>query len=126
MLILYQYYSIFILDFLCFYLFFIKFYDTQELKHNHFASFPEELVERCIKAGCPKNGVVLDIFWGTVTTLLVAEKLGRNGIGFELNEEYIEIAKERLNNINEVKPKRKVKEKGNTQSLKTIQHKLFE
>ena len=83
--------------------------NTQGLKYNHFASFPEEIVERCIRAGCPKNGVVLDIFLGTGTTLLVAEKLGRNGIGIELNEEYIEIAKERLNNINGVKPKRKVK-----------------
>ncbi len=100
--------------------------NTQGLKYNHFASFPEEIVERCIRAGCPKNGVVLDIFLGTGTTLLVAEKLGRNGIGIELNEEYIEIAKERLNNINGVKPKRKVKKKENTQLLKTIQHKLFE
>lgn len=100
--------------------------NTQGLKYNHFASFPEEIVERCIGAGCPKNGVVLDIFLGTGTTLLVAEKLGRNGIGIELNEEYIEIAKERLNNINKIKPKRKVKKKENTQSLKTIQHKLFE
>ena len=85
--------------------------NTQGLKYNHFASFPEEIVERCIRAGCPKNGVVLDIFLGTGTTLLVAEKLGRNGIGIELNEEYIEIAKERLNNINGVKPKRKVENK---------------
>lgn len=100
--------------------------NTQGLKHNHFASFPEEIVERCIRAGCPKNGVVLDIFLGTGTTLLVAEKLERNGIGIELNEEYIEIAKERLNNINKVKTKRKVKKKENIQSLKTIQHKLFE
>lgn len=37
--------------------------NTQGLKHNHFASFPEEIVERCIKAGCPKDGVVLDIFF---------------------------------------------------------------
>lgn len=100
--------------------------NTQGQKNNHYASFPEEIVERCINAGCPKNGVVLDIFLGTGTTLLVAEKLGRNGIGIELNEEYIEIAKERLNNINKIKPKRKVKKKENTQSLKTIQHKLFE
>lgn len=100
--------------------------NTQGLKHNHFASFPEEIVERCIRAGCPKNGTVLDIFLGTGTTLLVAEKLGRNGIGIELNEEYIEIAKERLNTINKVKPKRKLKKKENTQSLKIIQHKLFE
>lgn len=57
---------------------------------------------------------------------MVAEKLGRNGIGIELNEKYIEIAKERLNNINGVKPKRRAKKKENTQSLKTIQHKLFE
>lgn len=57
---------------------------------------------------------------------LKKESVGRNGIGIELNEEYIEIAKERLNTINKVKPKRKLKKKENTQSLKIIQHKLFE
>lgn len=57
---------------------------------------------------------------------MVAEKLSRNGIGIELNEEYIKIAKERLNNINKVKPKRKLKKKENAQPLNLIQHKLFE
>jgi site-specific DNA-methyltransferase (cytosine-N4-specific) len=136
----------------------------------HFAVFPEELAERCIKAGCPlkvcmgcgkprnriikklkgvlsevyagkgkkeyeknhiqnpsdvkrrtldamrtenktigwsdcgcKNGfvegVVLDPFMGSGTVAVVAKNFGRKYIGFELNEEYIEIAKHRINGV---------------------------
>ena len=43
--------------------------------------------------------VVLDPFVGSGTTLLVAQRLGRSGIGIELNPEYIEIAKWRLNSV---------------------------
>ena len=70
--------------------------NTQGIKDKHFASFPQELVRRCIISGCPQGGTVLDIFSGTGTTLLVADELGCNGIGIELNNEYIEIAKKRL------------------------------
>jgi len=62
----------------------------------HFATFPERLIVDCIKAGCPENGLVLDHFMGSGTTALVARKLNRNFIGFELNPEYIEIAEKRL------------------------------
>jgi len=66
-------------------------------KNNpHPAPFPEELVERCIVACCPKNGIVLDPFMGSGTSALVAQNLGRNFIGIELNPEYIKIAEERL------------------------------
>lgn len=54
----------------------------------HFATFPEELVRRCILCGCPKDGVVLDPFAGSGTTLLVARKERRHAIGIELSEEY--------------------------------------
>lgn len=62
----------------------------------HFATFPEEIPAICIKAGCPKEGIVLDPFMGAGTTALVANKLDRNYIGFELNKDYISIATKRL------------------------------
>ena len=62
----------------------------------HFATFPEKLIEPCILAGCPKGGTVLDPFCGSGTTLKVAHRLGRSGIGLELNPEYIEIARRRI------------------------------
>jgi DNA modification methylase len=62
----------------------------------HFATFPEELVEPCILAGCPVRGTVLDPFSGSGTTGAVALKHGRNYIGIELNPEYQAIAEKRL------------------------------
>jgi DNA modification methylase len=68
---------------------------TKPYKGAHFATFPEELPETCIKAGTQKGDVVLDIFAGSGTTLRVASKLGRKVIGIELNPEYIKILKKR-------------------------------
>ncbi|WP_153799053.1 DNA-methyltransferase [Foetidibacter luteolus] len=65
----------------------------------HFATFPEEIPELCVKAGCPVDGVVLDPFMGAGTTALVASKLGRHFIGTELNPKYIAIANKRLKNV---------------------------
>lgn len=65
-------------------------------KESHFATYPEELCQTPIKAGCPKDGIVLDPFFGAGTTGLVALKQGKKFIGIELNPEYIKIAKERL------------------------------
>lgn len=64
----------------------------------HFATFPEELPEICIKAGCPAGGTVLDPFGGAGTTGLVADKLGRNAILIELNPEYAAMAERRIFN----------------------------
>lgn len=70
---------------------------TYGFKDAHFATFPSALIIDCIKAGCPVDGIVLDPFFGAGTTGLVARKLGRNFIGIELNEKYInEIAIPRL------------------------------
>jgi DNA modification methylase len=131
---------------------------TKPFKEAHFATFPEELIVDCIKAGCPEficskcgmiiheihrrnpehgirakesetlgqagenglrkghrtlsrtkigytncgcneefqGGIVLDPFMGAGTTALVARKLNRNYVGFELNPEYIKIANSRL------------------------------
>lgn len=69
---------------------------TQPFKEAHFATFPPDLIVDCIKAGCPVDGVVLDIFFGAGTTGVVAIKLQRNFIGIELNPAYIKIADKRL------------------------------
>lgn len=70
---------------------------TKPFKEAHFATFPEDLIVDCIKAGCPIGGVVLDPFMGAGTTALVSRKLDRNYVGFELNKDYISIATKRLN-----------------------------
>ena len=63
----------------------------------HFATFPVDLPLKILKCACPKpNGVVLDTFFGAGTTALAAEELHLNWIGIELNDEYIQIALERL------------------------------
>jgi DNA modification methylase len=58
----------------------------------HFATFPIRLAERCILAGCPAGGTVLDPFAGAGTTGLAALKHGRQFVGSELNAEYITLA----------------------------------
>lgn len=69
---------------------------TRPFPEAHFATFPPELAERCIKAGCPVGGLVLDPFAGAGTTGLVADRLGRNAILIELNPEYCEMIERRL------------------------------
>ncbi|MBD3340067.1 MAG: site-specific DNA-methyltransferase [Candidatus Lokiarchaeota archaeon] len=68
--------------------------DTQKRK-SHFAPYPEDLCKIPILATCPPNGVVLDPFCGTGTTMLVAKKLGRKSIGIDISDEYIKLANER-------------------------------
>jgi DNA modification methylase len=70
--------------------------NTQSYPDAHFATYPEKLVEPCIKAGTKAGDVVLDPFCGSGTTGKVAVKLGRDFIGIELNPEYIELAKKRI------------------------------
>lgn len=62
----------------------------------HFATFPEDLILPCVRAGCPKDGVVLDPFNGAATTGVVALKNGRRYIGIELNPDYIKLSEERI------------------------------
>lgn len=91
---------------------------TKNHSQEHFAIFPEELIETPIKATCPKficpkcnislktknhscniklkKGIVLDIFSGIGTTLKKASQLKRNYIGFEISKKYFEIAKKNL------------------------------
>ena len=65
-------------------------------KGAHFAAFPTKLAETCIVAGCPPAGIVLDPFFGSGTTGLAAQQLGRHYIGIELNPAFCGLAQERL------------------------------
>lgn len=69
---------------------------THSFKEAHFATFPPQLIEPCILAGCPPGGTVLDPFGGAGTTGLVADRLQRDAILIELNPEYADIAKRRI------------------------------
>lgn len=69
---------------------------TTPFKEAHFATFPEQLIEPCILAGAPAGGLVLDPFMGAGTTAVVAERLGRQWLGCELNPEYAAIAQTRI------------------------------
>jgi DNA modification methylase len=62
----------------------------------HFAVMPEEIARRCILAGCPEGGTVLDTFCGSGTTGVVASRNGRDFIGIELNPEYAGLAERRI------------------------------
>jgi DNA modification methylase len=57
---------------------------------NHNASFPSELVSRCIEVGSPVGGHVLDPFVGSGTTILTALENHRNVVGIDLGAEYID------------------------------------
>lgn len=69
---------------------------TGQFKAAHYATFPERLVEPCILAGCPEGGTVLDPFTGSGTTGVVAKRLRRNFVGVEINQEYWEMAMNRI------------------------------
>lgn len=62
----------------------------------HFAVFPDTLIETPIRAGCPEDGIVLDPFMGSGTTALAAVKLNRRYLGFEIKDEYCEMAEKRI------------------------------
>jgi DNA modification methylase len=68
---------------------------TKPYSGAHFAVFPTELIEPCILAGAPLGGIVLDPFMGSGTTAQVAQDLGRQYLGCELNPEYGKLQKKR-------------------------------
>ena len=68
-------------------------------KGAHFATFPPDLIEPCILAGCPEGGTVLDPFGGSGTTAGVANAHGRQAILCELNPEYAALAEDRVRAI---------------------------
>lgn len=69
---------------------------TRPLRAAHFAAFPIDLPLRCIAAGCPPGGVVLDPFSGAATTGLAARQLGRRYHGIDLNPAFHSLALDRL------------------------------
>jgi len=68
---------------------------TQPYKEAHFATFPRALIEPCIIAGSRPGDIVLDPFFGSGTTGEVAQNLGRQWIGIEINEAYAPLQKAR-------------------------------
>ena len=69
---------------------------THSFSGAHFATFPPDLVERCLKAGCPVGGSVLDPFGGSGTTGMVADRMGRDATLIEASAAYVEIARARI------------------------------
>lgn len=69
---------------------------TKPFKGAHFATFPPDLIEPCVLAGCPVGGTVLDPFLGSGTTGVVAAKHNRKFIGIELNPKYAGMASGRI------------------------------
>ncbi len=75
---------------------------TASYKEAHFAVYPEKLIETPILAGCPKDGIVLDPFFGSGTTGLVSWKHQRNFIGIEINQNYCFMAQKRIGPITKI------------------------
>lgn len=70
--------------------------NTEPCKEAHFAVFPRALVRPCILAGSPRDGIVLDPFFGSGTVGVVAIETCRRCVGIEAKSEYVEIAKGRI------------------------------
>jgi DNA modification methylase len=73
---------------------------TKPFKGSHFAVMPEALVEPCVLASSRKGDTVFDPFSGSGTVGVVANRLGRDYIGCELNGEYAKLSRERLEDAN--------------------------
>ncbi|RZI91634.1 MAG: site-specific DNA-methyltransferase [Pseudomonas sp.] len=69
---------------------------TASFKGAHFATFPPDLIRPCVLAGAPRGGLVLDPFGGAGTSALVAMQEGRQSVICELNHEYADLARQRL------------------------------
>ncbi|MBX3203548.1 MAG: site-specific DNA-methyltransferase [Labilithrix sp.] len=72
---------------------------TEPYAGAHFAVFPRSLVRPCILAGSPRDGLVLDPFFGSGTVGAVCLEVGRQCVGIELKAEYADLARERLRNV---------------------------
>jgi len=70
--------------------------DKDPLKRRHPATFPDQIPTDLIQCFCPPKGIVLDPFLGSGSTAVAAKALGRRYIGFELSQEYCDIANQRL------------------------------
>jgi site-specific DNA-methyltransferase (adenine-specific) len=72
--------------------------DTQG-RGSHYAPYPEDLCRIPILATCPRQGVVLDPFCGTGTTMLVAFELGRKSVGIDIARGYVREAEARCGRL---------------------------
>ena len=70
--------------------------NTTPFPGAHFATFPQKLVEPCLKACTRPGEFVLDPFFGSGTVGLAAQEMGRSYVGIELNPEYVALAADRL------------------------------
>ena len=73
--------------------------NVKPYKGAHFATYPVDLIEPCIKAGCPDGGIVLDPFMGSGTTAQVAIANNKQYLGCELNTEYKYLQDQRIGMI---------------------------
>lgn len=71
----------------------------ERARPGHPAPMPVALAERCINAGCKPGGVVLDPFSGAAATGVAAQNLGHRYVGIDIKPEYIELARNRLQQI---------------------------
>lgn len=71
--------------------------NTTPFPGAHFATFPEKLVEPCLKSSSRQGDFVLDPFFGSGTVGVVAERHGRSFLGVEVNPEYVSLSVDRLN-----------------------------
>jgi DNA modification methylase len=71
-------------------------FPTSPCPEAHFATMPPAIVDLCLRAGCPREGTVLDPFTGSGTTGVVAASLGLDFLGIELNPEYVRMAERRI------------------------------
>lgn len=72
--------------------------NTEPFPGAHFAVYPRELVRLCVKAGSRPDDQVLDPFFGSGTTGVVCNELGRDCVGIELSGEFVDLAQKRLLN----------------------------
>ena len=70
--------------------------ESKKIADSHVAVYPVELVNYFIKGSTEEGDLVLDPFMGTGTTGVSAKKLGRNYIGFDLQQDYIDVANKRI------------------------------
>ncbi len=68
-------------------------------RKDHPTQKPLEIIERMVKASCPENGIVLDPFAGTGTTIEACLRNNRYYIAFEINKDYYDIIQNRIQKV---------------------------
>ena len=84
---------------------------TKPYPEAHFATFPPDLIQPCILAGCSKGGVVLDPFGGSGTVAFVCDQNNRDWILIDVKEEYCELMLKRIGKVSEQRRQRRMMDK---------------